>query len=517
MNQIKCPHCGEAFTVDESGWTQIVAQVRDAEFTRALKDREAHLRVEQEQARELAVSKAQESLKQELAQSEQQITELKSQLAIITAQKDEAVEKTRLELSNEANLLKAQLEAKITAAQTELSAQKNQAQAQQSLAVQEATQTMKEAQFELQRQCDALTARLEQQKTENARAQAAHQVELAEKLKAKDEQIAERDREIERIRDMKAKLSTNMLGESLEQHCEIAFNQLRMTAFPHAYFEKDNDVIGGTKGDYIFRESGEDGTEFISIMFEMKNEDDTGTRHKKNEEHFKKLDEDRNKKNCEYAVLVSLLEPESELYNTGIVDVSYRYPKMYVVRPQFFIPLITLLRNAALNSLHYKSELAKAQQQSLDVTNFEAKLEDFKTKFGYNYEQASKKFAKAIEDIDKTIEQLMKVRESLVGSERNLELANRRAEDLTIKKLTRGNPTMTALFKELHAQEEDAASEESEVEILENTTANEGEQSLQETADAQESPADKDNAPSLTTKSKSKRKPRTKKTTSQDA
>ena len=275
--------------------------------------------------------------------------------------------------------------------------------------------------------------------------------ELAEKaLKDKYEtQIKDRDDSIERLRDMKARLSTKMVGETLEQHCETEFNLIRATAFPKAYFEKDNDARNGSKGDYIFRDINEEGTEIVSIMFDMKNENSETVTKKKNEEFFKELDKDRNEKKCEYAVLVSLIEPESELYNSGIVDVSHRYPKMYVVRPQFFIPIITLLRNAALNALKYKLELALVKAQNIDITTFESDLDTFKTGFAKNYELASKKFNTAIEEIDKTIDHLQKTKEALVGSEKNLRLANNKAEDLTIKKLTKSNPTMAEKFDNL--------------------------------------------------------------------
>jgi hypothetical protein len=275
--------------------------------------------------------------------------------------------------------------------------------------------------------------------------------QLAEKaLKDKYEtQIKDRDDAIERLRDMKARLSTKMVGETLEQHCETEFNRIRATAFPRAYFEKDNDARTGSKGDYIFRDSDEAGTEIVSIMFEMKNESDVTATKKKNEDFLKELDKDRTEKGCEYAVLVSLLEPDSELYNSGIVDVSHRYPKMYVVRPQFFIPIITLLRNAAQNSLKYKTELALVKAQNIDITNFENELDAFKTGFARNYELASKKFKTAIEEIDKTIDHLQKTKDALLGSENNLRLANNKADDLTVKKLTKGNPTMAAKFAEL--------------------------------------------------------------------
>jgi hypothetical protein len=278
--------------------------------------------------------------------------------------------------------------------------------------------------------------------------------QLAEKsLKDKYEtQIKDRDDAIERLRDMKARLSTKMVGETLEQHCETEFNRIRATAFTRAYFEKDNDARAGSKGDYIFRDSDETGTETVSIMFEMKNESDTTASKKKNEDFLKELDKDRNEKGCEYAILVSLLEPDNELYNTGIVDVSHRYQKMYVVRPQFFIPIITLLRNAAQNSLKYKTELALVKEQHIDITNFEKKLDSFKTDFAGNYERASKKFKTAIDEIDKTIDHLNKTKEALLSSENNLRLANNKADDLTVKKLTRGNPTMATKFAELTSQ-----------------------------------------------------------------
>ncbi|MBL4673738.1 MAG: DUF2130 domain-containing protein, partial [Arenicella sp.] len=265
--------------------------------------------------------------------------------------------------------------------------------------------------------------------------------------------IKDRDHEIERLRDMKARLSTKMVGETLEQHCETEFNRIRATAFPNAYFEKDNDSRTGSKGDYIFRDSDESHTEIVSIMFEMKNENDETATKKKNEDFLKELDKDRNEKQCEYAVLVSLLEPDSELYNSGIVDVSHRYQKMYVIRPQFFIPMITLLRNAAQNSLKYKTELAIVKAQNVDITNFENELDEFRTGFARNYELASKKFKTAILEIDKTIDHLQKTKDALLGSENNLRLANNKADDLTVKKLTKKNPTMAAKFAELKNDE----------------------------------------------------------------
>ena len=325
--------------------------------------------------------------------------------------------------------------------------QKSEAAAQLARAVSQAERERDEARAKL-------TSELAVRDSREQQLAAAHELELAQAKKTTEELIRYKDQEIERLRDMKARLSTKMVGESLEQHCETEFNRLRMTAFPNAYFEKDNDASEGTKGDFIFRECDEMGNEIVSIMFEMKNENDTTASKHKNEDFFKKLDHDRKQKNCEYAVLCTLLEPDSDLYNTGIVDVSYRYEKMYVIRPQFFIPLITLLRNAALNSLSYKQELAVVRQQNIDVTNFEAKMEEFKTGFARNYDIASRKFQTAIEEIDKTITHLQKTKDALLSSENNLRLANNKAEALTIKRLTRGNPTMKAAFEEVDAKRE---------------------------------------------------------------
>ena len=417
-NEIKCPHCGEAFTVDESGYAAILNQVRDQEFQREVDARVSLAEKSREQEVALAVTKAEEALRAQIAERDGQLVNLKAQLSV----------------------------------------QQQQASMETQIAVQRAEAAAKDAQVAVERERDDLRGKverardeLEAQKTraeaELARARAEAQAQLAEKLRAKDELIADREREIERIQDMRARLSTKMLGESLEQHCEIEFNRLRPTAFPRAYFEKDNEVVEGTKGDFVFRDFDEEGNEIVSIMFEMKNEADDSTHRKTNESHFKKLDADRRKKGCEYAVLVSLLEPDNELY-AGITDVSYQYEKMYVVRPQFFIPIITLLRNAAFSSLQYRKELALVRQQNIDVTNFEDQLADFKDKFGRNYRIASQKFQKAIEEIDKSIDHLQKIKDNLIGSENQLRLANDKAEDLTVKKLTRKNPTMKALLDE---------------------------------------------------------------------
>lgn len=435
-NEIKCPHCGEAFTVDESGYAAILNQVRDQEFQREVDARVSLAEKSRGQEVALAVTKAEEALRAQIAERDGELVNLKAQLSV----------------------------------------QQQQASMETQIAVQRAEAAAKDAQVTVERERDDLRGKverardeLEAQKTraeaELARARAEAQAQLAEKLRAKDELIADREREIERIQDMRARLSTKMLGESLEQHCEIEFNRLRPTAFPRAYFEKDNEVVEGTKGDFVFRDFDEEGNEIVSIMFEMKNEADDSTHRKTNESHFKKLDADRRKKGCEYAVLVSLLEPDNELYAAGITDVSYRFEKMYVIRPQFFIPLITLLRNAALSSMEARRELALVRQQNIDVTNFEDQLADFKDRFGRNYRLASERFAKAIDEIDKSIDHLQKIKEHLLGSERNLRLANDKAEDLTVKKLTRKNPTMKALLDEARAAKEEQSEGVSEGEI----------------------------------------------------
>jgi hypothetical protein len=391
MHEIICPHCKKAFKIDEAGYAEILKQVRDGEFEQQLHERLELAEQDKRSAVELATIKVANELEKAAASKETEIQRLRAKLdAIAVAQK---------------------------------------------LAIYEAVNSV-------EKERDALKSGLAHAKLEK---------ELAEKsLKDKYEtQIKDRDDAIERLRDMKARLSTKMVGETLEQHCETEFNRVRAMAFPMAYFQKDNDARSGSKGDFIFRDSAEAGTEIVSIMFEMKNESDETATKKKNEDFLKELDKDRKEKGCEYAILVSLLEPDSELYNSGIVDVSHLYPKMYVVRPQFFIPIITLLRNAAQNSLKYKTELALVKEQNIDITNFERELDDFKTGFARNYELASKKFKTAIEEIDKTIDHLQKTKDALLGSENNLRLANNKADDLTVKKLTRGNPTMAAKFAEL--------------------------------------------------------------------
>lgn len=477
MNEIKCPHCGQVFTVDESGYAALLNQVRDHEFQRELNERISLAEKNREQDMALAVAKAEEELRAQIAQRDSQLAAQTEQFRAEAKDLQLTAQNEKAELEKQLEALKAQLQAQASEADTarklavadalsaesdklravekerdslaqQLETQRQQASTETQLALQKQESTLKDARIAVERERDELRAQVVREQEALARIEAEHKATLAEKLAAKDELIADREREILRIQDMKAQLSTKMLGESLEQHCEIEFNRLRPTAFPHAYFEKDNEVIEGTKGDFVFRDFDKEGNEIISIMFEMKNEADDSVNRKTNESHFKKLDADRKKKNCEYAVLVSLLEPENELYNAGITDVSYRFEKMYVIRPQFFIPIITLLRNAALSSLQYRKELALVRQQNIDVTNFEDQLADFKDKFGRNYRIASQKFQKAIEEIDKSIDHLQKIKDNLIGSENQLRLANDKAEDLTVKKLTRKNPTMKALLDE---------------------------------------------------------------------
>jgi hypothetical protein len=414
MNEIKCPHCQKTFNLDDAGYADILKQVRNHEFEIELEKREKELERQRQDALKLADAQANEKLQAALRTKDAELAELRS---------------------------------KVGAEVSELRAQLSTFELQKTLAVKEAVSA-------LEQDKNKLAAALDTEKKLKDMELLSQKTALEEKLRSeverKNDELRLKDEAIERLRDFKARLSTKMLGETLEQHCEIEFNKLRPTAFnKNVYFEKDNDASGGTKGDYIYKEADDNNTEFISIMFEMKNEQEDGGAKKKNEDFFKKLHEDRLKKGCEYAVLVSMLEPENELYNAGIVDVSYRYPKMYVVRPQAFIPIITLLRNAALNSLQYRTELELVKAQNIDVTNFEERLNQFKNGFSRNYQLASDKFQAAIKDIDKSIAALMKVKENLIGSENNLRLANDKADEITIKKLTHGNPTMKQKFDEL--------------------------------------------------------------------
>ena len=534
MNEIKCPHCGKVFQVDERGFADILRQVRTAEFDKEIAQREGMLQEQNAQAVKLAVAKAQQDAQAETAQRDARIAELETRLAAekrereqaekssqiehaneleaalakkqaeivqlqadvkklsadhdaqnriakaeherllsdATAQRDAEIAALRQQLSSQESAFKQQLESQVQQYSQKIAADKAEsarvaaeesAKLQQTIVAQkqrlesqtqqfraEKELAVSEARAIAERQRDELAAQVKLQEARAAQKQAALREKMTNELAAKDELIKYKDEEIARVKEMKARLSTKMVGESLERHCETEFNKIRATAFPHAYFEKDNDVVDGTKGDFVFRETDPaTGEEVVSIMFEMKNEnDETRTKHK-NEDFFAKLDSDRKKKGCEYAVLCTMLEPENELYNEGIVDVSYRYEKMYVIRPQFFIPIISILRNAALSALQYKTELAEVRNQNIDITNFENSMEDFKTKFARNYDLASRKFQTAIDEIDKTIDHLQKTKEALLGSERNLRLANDKAQDLTIKKLTRKNPTMKAKFDAL--------------------------------------------------------------------
>lgn len=534
MNEIKCPHCGKVFQVDERGFADILRQVRTAEFDKEIAQREGMLQEQNAQAVKLAVAKAQQDAQAETAQRDARIAELETRLAAekrereqaekssqiehankleaalakkqaeivqlqadvkklsadhdaqnriakaeherllsdATAQRDAEIAALRQQISSQESAFKQQLESQVQQYSQKIAADKAEsarvaaeesAKLQQTIVAQKQqlesqTQQFKaekelavsEARAAAERQRDELAAQVKLQEAQAAQERAALREKMTNELAAKDELIKYKDEEIARVKEMKARLSTKMVGESLERHCETEFNKIRATAFPHAYFEKDNDVVDGTKGDFVFRETDPaTGEEVVSIMFEMKNEnDETRTKHK-NEDFFAKLDSDRKKKGCEYAVLCTMLEPENELYNEGIVDVSYRYKKMYVIRPQFFIPIISILRNAALSALQYKTELAEVRNQNIDITNFENSMEDFKTKFARNYDLASRKFQTAIDEIDKTIDHLQKTKEALLGSERNLRLANDKAQDLTIKKLTRKNPTMKAKFDAL--------------------------------------------------------------------
>lgn len=419
MNEIICPNCKKAFKVDEAGFADILKQVRDHQFEEELQNRLNLAEKEKETAIKLAEANIKNSLQEQLAKKDAELANLKAQNDLALSEK---LNKKDSEIT--------QLKAKIENIETE-----------KKLAVNEAVQQIEKERDNLAN--DLKTKELEKQNLENSLKQ-----QYLTELQNKDAIIKYKDDEISRVKDMKLKLSTKMLGETLEQHCETEFNKLRSTAFQRAYFEKDNDSRSGSKGDFIYRETDGFGNEIISIMFEMKNENDETATKKKNDDFLKELDKDRTEKKCEYAVLVSLLEVDSEYYNSGIVDVSHKYNKMYVVRPQFFIPIITLLRNAAMNSMQYKSELALVKSQNIDITNFEEKLNKFKDGFARNYDLASRKFKDAIDGIDKTIKELQKTKDALLSSENNLRLANEKTEDLTIKKLTHGNPTMKAMFNE---------------------------------------------------------------------
>lgn len=461
MNEIKCPHCHKAFKVDEAGYANILKQVRDSEFEEQIHERLELAEKEKQSAIELAKTQVIREMEKSTSDKEAEINALKAKLGAGEIDKKLAVnealktiEKERDQLANELRQTKHEMESTSQLASAKLLSELQAAEAKKDAEIQKLQSQLEASETKQKLAIQEVVTQSEQERTElkSRLEQTELEKQLSEKsLKERYEiQLKDRDEAIERLRDMKAKLSTKMVGETLEQHCETTFNQIRATAFPRAYFEKDNDARSGSKGDYIFRDMDEAGTEIVSIMFEMKNESDTTATKKRNEDFLKELDKDRNEKGCEYAILVSLLESDSELYNTGIVDMSHRYPKMFVIRPQFFIQMITLLRNAALNSLKYKTELALVKAQNIDVTNFESELEDFKQKFGRNYELASKQFEQAINEIDKSITHLQKTKEALLKSDNNLRLANNKAQDVTVKRLTQNNSTMKAMFEEVN-------------------------------------------------------------------
>ncbi len=494
MNDIICPHCKKAFKVDEAGFADILKQVRDHQFEEELHARLDLAEKEKENAVKLAEARLRNTLQQELSGKDKEIIELKAKsereltekvtrkeaeiaemkakienaenekkLSIAAAvqkiQKerddlDNALRNKDIEKENTVRLLEANLKSRLQEVLAGKDRELEELKARLEKGEVEKKLTLTEATRELEKQRDKLVSDLQSKDMEKELLEKSLKEKYQSELQTKDEIIRYKEEEIARVKDMKAKLSTKMLGETLEQHCEVEFNKLRATAFQNAYFEKDNDASSGSKGDFIFRELDEAGNEIISIMFEMKNEADQTATKKRNDDFLKELDKDRNEKKCEYAVLVTLLEAENEFYNTGIVDVSYKYPKMYVVRPQFFIPIITLLRNAAMNSLQYKAELALVRNQNIDITHFEEKMNKFKEGFARNYDLASRKFKDAIDGIDKTIRELEKTKAALLSSENNLRLANEKTDDLTIKKLTRGNPTMTRKFEELQQNQD---------------------------------------------------------------
>ena len=463
MQEIKCPKCGEVFQVDETGYDQIARQIRDKEFSKEIERRERELEAKQKSEIELLLLQEEKEYTAGITKKEAEILAKDKVIAELQAKLDasetaknlavsETLEKKNQEISREAKEHSASLTQKETEISVcnqkiiELQAKLEAGETEKNLAVAKAVEQKNEELSQKVTEIANLKGELKSKETENYLNEKSLKEQYEEKLKLKDEQL-------EYYKDFKARQSTKMIGESLEQHCLTQFNSIRMTAFPNAYFEKDNDARNGSKGDFIYRECGEDGTEFISIMFEMKNEADTTTTKHKNEDFFKELDKDRNEKGCEYAILVSLLEIDNELYNNGIVDVSYKYPKMYVIRPQFFIPMITLLRNAAQNSLYYRHKLQIVQNQQIDISHFEENMNAFKEGFARNYRLASEKFTTAIEEIDKTIDHLQKTKAALLSSENNLRLANNKADDLSIKKLTKNAPSLKAMFDDLKHDE----------------------------------------------------------------
>lgn len=427
MNEIKCPNCGKTFQVDEAGYAAIVQQVRDEQFNKDIQTREKQFAIEKESAIQLAKNETEKEFSQKLNNQEKEISKLQSDIKNEQNLKESALKEQEAEKNKQIEELNHKIDSFNKDKELEINRVKEDF----------VTQITEKDKQITQLENEKKLIESEKQNSEKSLI-----LQYEEKLKFKDEEIA-------RYKEFKAKLSTKMLGETLEQHCETAFNQVRQIGFQNAYFEKDNDAKTGSKGDYIFRDFDNDGTEYISIMFDMKNEADMTSTKKKNTDFLKELDKDRREKKCEYAVLVSMLESDNEFYNSGIVDVSHHYEKMYVVRPQFFIPIITLLRNAARNSLDYKKELMIIKNQNLDVEKFKEEMNLFKDKFSRNYNLASKQFKAAIDEIDKSINHLQKIKENLLSSENNLRLANDKLEDLTIKKLTKNNPTMLAKFEEI--------------------------------------------------------------------
>ncbi|MCL2878824.1 MAG: DUF2130 domain-containing protein [Treponema sp.] len=453
MNEIRCPKCKEIFKIDESGFADIVKQVRDEEFEKDLKSREKRAVELAESKKDTEIAKLQSELEATRKQSETEknlalkeaLTNIEKERDSLHAEllkKEDEVKRIEDDKRKEIELAKSKKDNEITRLQAELENTKKQSETENKLALTEAI-------AKIEKERDELKFALKSKDEEMLLNEKKLKENNDNVLTSKNELIEQMKEEIQRYKDFKSRQSTKMIGESLEIHCETQFNQLRATAFQNAYFEKDNDAKSGSKGDYIYRENDENGTEIISIMFEMKNEADETATKKRNEDFFKELDKDRKEKKCEYAVLVTLLEAESELYNNGIVDVSYKYQKMYVIRPQFFIPIITILKNSAMHSLEYRKELDVIRTQNIDITHFEDEIDAFKTGFTRNYKIASERFNEAIEEIDKTIKSLEKTKEKLQLSDKNLRLANDKAEDLTIQKLTKNNPTMIAKFAEL--------------------------------------------------------------------
>lgn len=435
MNEIKCPNCHETFTLDKTDYISIMNQVKDVEFQKELEEKIKLLNNQKEAELELQINQKEMSSKEILLNKDNEINKLKEELK----QKESLL---KLEKENELNNLKNTFNLEIEKLKSEISSNND-----------KITLSLQKEEIKKQEELKEKDNLINELKQEVKTASTENNLKLTTLKEKYEFKLKEKDETIDYYKDLKTKMSTKMLGETLEQHCEIEFNRLRTTGFQNAYFEKDNDSKNGSKGDYIFKEE-KDGVEFISIMFEMKNEADTTATKKKNEDFLKELDKDRKEKNCEYAVLVSLLESDNELYNTGIVDISYKYEKMYIIRPQFFIPIITLLRNAAINSVEYQKELMLVKNQEIDIANFEDNMNDFKSKFGRNYELASDKFQKAVKEINETIKHLEKTRDNLLSSENNLRLANDKAQGLTIKKLTHGNKTMREKFDNLQQIEE---------------------------------------------------------------